>query len=120
MSAFARAVAKLHAGPMAIAAAFHRAVGETWTPLRVIETSASEETGSARSRAKTVEIQAADLADGPPLRNDFVEITPTLYRIDDAEPDTLGLSYACRLALASAQEILTIGTSDVGGSDGIG
>jgi hypothetical protein len=105
MSAFDGAMATLLTDPnMAVAAEWRAAAGGTWRPLRVMLTSAAQEIGAIGARGVALEavLRVADLAPDTPRRGDLLRrlSPPETWRIEEVEPDALGLSL--RLTLARA------------------
>ena len=105
MSAFDGAMAALLADPnMAIAAEWRAAAGGPWRPLPVVLTSAAQEIGAIGARGAALEavLRTTDLAPDTPRRGDLLRrlSPPETWRIEEAEPDALGLTW--RLTLARA------------------
>ena len=105
MSAFDGAMATLLTDPnMAVAAEWRAAAGGTWRPLRVMLTSAAQEIGAigARGVALQAVLRIADLSPDTPRRGDLLQrlSPPETWRIEEVEPDALGLTW--RLTLARA------------------
>ena len=105
MSAFDGAMAALLADPnMAIAAEWRAATGGPWRPLRVMLTTAAQEIGAIGARGVALEavLRVADLSPDTPRRGDLLRrlSPPETWRIEEVEPDALGLSL--RLTLARA------------------
>ena len=105
MSAFDGAMATLLTDPnMAVAAEWRAAAGGTWRPLRVMLTSAAQEIGAIGARGVALEavLRVADLSPDTPRRGDLLRrlSPPETWRIEEVEPDALGLSL--RLTLARA------------------
>jgi hypothetical protein len=105
MSAFDGAMAALLADPnMAVAAEWRAAAGGEWRPLRVILATAAQEIGAIGARGVALEavLRVADLSPDTLRRGDLLRrlSPPETWRIDEVEPDALGLSL--RLTLARA------------------
>ena len=105
MSAFDGAMATLLADPnMAVAAEWRAATGGPWQPLRVMLTTAAQEIGAIGARGVALEavLRVADLSPNTPRRGDLLRrlSPPETWRIEEVEPDALGLSL--RLTLARA------------------
>ena len=105
MSAFDAAMATLFADPnMAVAAEWRAAAGSPWRPIRVALTTAAQEIGAIGARGVALEavLRVADLSPDTPRRGDLLRrlSPPETWRIEEAEPDPLGLTW--RLTLARA------------------
>ena len=105
MSAFDGAMATLLTDPnIAVAAEWRAAAGGTWRPLRVMLTSAAQEIGAIGARGVALEavLRVADLSPDAPRRGDLLRrlSPPETWRIEEVEPDALGLTW--RLTLARA------------------
>jgi hypothetical protein len=105
MSAFDGAMATLLADPnMAVAAEWRAATGGPWQPLRVMLTTAAQEIGAIGARGVALEavLRVADISPDTPRRGDLLRrlSPPETWRIEEVEPDALGLSL--RLTLARA------------------
>jgi hypothetical protein len=105
MSAFDGAMATLLADPnMAVAAEWRAAAGGEWRPLRVMLATAAQEIGAIGARGAALEavLRVADLSPDTPRRGDLLRrlSPPETWRIEEVEPDALGLSL--RLTLARA------------------
>jgi hypothetical protein len=105
MSAFGDAMASLIADPnMAVAAEWRAAAGGPWRSLRVMLTTAAREIGAIGARGVALEavVRVADLSPDTPRRGDLLRrlSPPETWRIEEVEPDALGLSL--RLTLARA------------------
>jgi hypothetical protein len=89
---------------MAVAAEWRAAAGGTWRPLRVMLTSAAQEIGAIGARGVALEavVRVADLSPDTPRRGDLLRrlSPPETWRIEEVEPDALGLTW--RLTLARA------------------
>jgi hypothetical protein len=93
-AAFAAALATLHADPnMGTDAEWRAAAGGAWRPVRLGGP-------GARAGALKATLRAADLAPDTPRRGDLLRrlSPPETWRIEEVEPDPLGLSW--RLSLA--------------------
>ena len=106
MSAFDGAMAALLADPnMAIAVEWRAASGGPWRPLPVVLTSAAQEIGAIGARGAALEavLRSTDLAPDTPRRGDLLRrlSPPETWRIEEAEPDALGLTWRLTLARAS-------------------
>jgi hypothetical protein len=105
MSAFDGAMATLLADPnIAVAAEWRAAAGVEWRPLRVALTTAAQEIGAIGARGVALEavLRVADLSPDIPRRGDLLRrLSPSeTWRIEEVEPDALGLTL--RLTLARA------------------
>ena len=105
MSAFDGAMAALFADPnIAVAAEWRAAAGGPWRPLRVALTTAAQEIGTIGARGVALEavLRVADISPDTPRRGDMLRrlSPPANLRIEEVEPDALGLTL--RLTLARA------------------
>ena len=105
MSAFDGAMVTLLADPnMAVAAEWRAAAGGPLRSLRVMLTTAAQEIGAIGARGVALEavLRVADLSPNTPRRGDLLRrlSPPETWRIEEVEPDALGLSL--RLTLARA------------------
>jgi len=105
MSVFDGAMATLLADPnMAVAAEWRAAAGGEWQPLRVMLATAAQEIGAIGARGVALEavLRIADLSPDTPRRGDLLRrlSPPETWRIEEVEPDALGLTL--RLTLARA------------------
>lgn len=96
MTVFATALATLHADPNLGEAAHFRRPPYTWQAVTIIRQQPNDLMGNARAGALLVDVLASEVADLP-MRGDEIRIGSTVYRVEDAEPDALGLSYRCTL-----------------------
>jgi hypothetical protein len=89
---------------MAVAAEWRAAAGGPWRSLRVMLTTAAQEIGAIGARGVALEavLRVADLSPNTPRRGDLLRrlSPPETWRIEEVEPDALGLSL--RLTLARA------------------
>ena len=105
MSAFAAALAAVHADTnIGTPADFRRPPG-SWVPARVVLSRPADAMGGlgglgTRAGNLTATIVAGDITPLEPQRGDEVLLNGTVHRVDDAERDPLGLSW--RLILAEA------------------
>lgn len=105
MSAFAAALAAVHADTnIGTPADFRRPPG-SWVPARVVLSRPADAMGGlgglgTRAGSLTATIIAGDITPLEPQRGDEVLLNGTVHRVDDAERDPLGLSW--RLILAEA------------------
>ena len=103
MSAFESMMATVNADPnFGTVAQFRRPPG-AWTPAVAVVSRPSDAMGGlggigARAGSLTATILTGDVAPLEPQRGDELQLDGTTYRIDDAEPDVLRLSW--RLVLA--------------------
>jgi hypothetical protein len=103
VSAFASALAVLHADPnMATDAEFRRPPGN-WTALRILLSKPADEVpgfGSPGGRAGTIEatVLAADCTPLSPARGDEMRIASVVHRVEAVDRDALGLSWRLTLA----------------------
>ena len=105
MSAFAAALAAVHADTnIGTPADFRRPPG-SWVPARVVLSRPADAIGGlgglgTRAGSLAATIVAGDITPLEPQRGDEVLLNGTVHRVDDAERDPLGLSW--RLILAEA------------------
>ena len=105
MSAFAAALAAVHADTnIGTPADFRRPPG-SWVPARVVLSRPADAMGGlgglgTRAGSLAATIIAGDITPLEPQRGDEVLLNGTVHRVDDAERDPLGLSW--RLILAEA------------------
>lgn len=105
MSAFAAALAAVHADTnIGTPADFRRPPG-SWVPARVVLSRPADAMGGlgglgTRAGSLAATIVAGDITPLEPQRGDEVLLNGTVHRVDDAERDPLGLSW--RLILAEA------------------
>ena len=107
MSAFAAALATLHADPnLGTDAEWRAAAGGPWKPLRVVVNQPADVVpglrgGSARAVTSEITVLATEMAPDAPRRGDLVRrLSPlTIWKVEEVEPDALGLSW--RLGLAA-------------------
>jgi hypothetical protein len=103
MSAFAAALAAVHADTnIGTPADFRRPPGP-WVPARMVLSRPTDTIGGlaglgTRAGSLTATILAGDIAPLEPQRGDEVRIGTAVHRVEDAERDPLGLSW--RLILA--------------------
>ena len=103
MSAFAAALAAVHADAnIGVPADFRRPPGP-WVPARVMLSRPTDTIGGlgglgTRAGSLAATILAGDVAPLEPQRGDEVLLSGAVHRVDDAERDPLGLSW--RLILA--------------------
>jgi hypothetical protein len=105
-AAFAAALATLHADPnMATDAEWRAAGGGTWRPVRVLLSAPADDVAGlggpgARAGALEATLRAAELAPDTPRRGDLLRrlLPPETWKVEEVEPDPLGLSW--RLSLA--------------------
>jgi hypothetical protein len=103
MSAFAQALAAIHADTNVGTPADYRRPPGPWVPARVVLSSPTDSIGGlgglgTRAGSIAATILAGDIAPLEPQRGDEVLLNGIVYRVDDAERDALGLSW--RLILA--------------------
>jgi len=114
MSVFAAALATLHADAnLAEAGSFRRPPG-AWAAVRVIRSDPSAvAAGLGQLGARAVALQADVLTAAitvAPARGDELKLGTVTYRVEEAEPDSLGLSYRLSLARVSEDPIPVVGT----------
>ena len=102
MSAFTAALAALHADPNMAEAGHYRRPPWPWAPTRIVRTAPTDLVGGlggpgARAGALSVDVLAAALATTP-QRGDEVRLGTNVYTVEDAERDTLGLSWRLTLS----------------------
>lgn len=108
-TAFAAALATLHADPnMATDAEWRAAAGGAWRPVRVLLSTPSDdvaELGGTGARAGALEatLRTAELAPDTPRRGDLLRrLSPSeTWKVEEVDPDMLGLSWRLSLARAS-------------------
>jgi len=106
MSVFDLAMATLTADRnMAVEAEWRAASGAPWRPVRVLLSTPSDTVAGlggpgARAGALEATLRAADLAPDTPRRGDLLRrlSPPETWKVEEVEPDPLGLSW--RLSLA--------------------
>jgi hypothetical protein len=105
MSAFAAALAAVHADTnFGVPADFRRPPGP-WVPARVVLSRPTDTIGGlgglgTRAGSVAATILAGDITPLEPQRGDEVLLNGVTHRVDDAERDPLGLSW--RLILAES------------------
>ena len=105
-AAFAAALATLHADPnMGTDAEWRMAAGGAWHPVRILLSAPADDVaglGGAGARAGALEatLRAAELVPDTPRRGDLLRrlSPPETWKVEEVEPDPLGLSW--RLSLA--------------------
>lgn len=105
-SAFAAALATLHADPnIGTDAEWRAAGGGPWRPVRVLLSTPSDDVAGlggpgVRAGALEATLRAAELAPDTPRRGDLLRrlSPPETWKVEDVEPDPLGLCW--RLSLA--------------------
>ncbi|MGG5819639.1 head-tail joining protein [Falsiroseomonas sp. HW251] len=105
-TAFDAALASLHADPnMGTDAEWRAAAGGAWRPLRVLLSAPADAVaglGGPGGRAVALEatLRVADLVPDAPRRGDLLRrlSPPETWKIEDVEPDPLGLSWRVSLA----------------------
>ncbi len=102
MTAFAVARATLHADPNMAEPASYRRPPWPWASARIIRTAPNEIMGGlggpgARAGYLYADVLTAALA-YTPQRGDEVKLGATVYTVEDAERDTLGLSWRLTLS----------------------
>jgi hypothetical protein len=102
MSAFAAALATLHADPNMAEAGQYRRPPWPWAPARIIRTAPNADMGGlggpgARAGYLYADVPVAALA-YTPQRGDEVKLGAVVYTVEDAERDTLGLSWRLTLS----------------------
>jgi hypothetical protein len=108
-AAFATALATLHADPnMATEAEWRAAAGGAWRPVRVLLSTPSDDVaglGGPGGRAQALEatLRTAELAPDTPRRGDLLRrlSPPETWKVEEVEPDPLGLSWHLSLARSS-------------------
>lgn len=102
MTAFATALATLHADPNMAVAAQYRRPSYTWQSIRVILSQPVDPvTGDTIAVSRQADILTADVRDEPG-RGDELRIGDVTYKVESAEGDVLGLSW--RVTLSSPAE----------------
>jgi hypothetical protein len=98
VTAFAAALADLHADEdLSVAASFRRPP-YTWQSCRVILSQPTDITGAARAGTVQADILAADITDEP-QHGDELLVGAITYTIGDAERDPQALSWRCQLSI---------------------
>ena len=105
-SAFAAALATLHADPnMGTDAEWRAATGGAWRPVRALLSAPADDVAGlggpgARAGAVKATLRAAEVAPDTPRRGDLLRrlSPPETWKVEEVEPDPLGLSW--RLSLA--------------------
>jgi hypothetical protein len=105
-AAFAAALATLHADPnMGTDAEWRAAAGGAWRPVRMLLSAPADDVAAlsglgARAGALAATLRAAELAPETPRRGDQLRrlSPPETWKVEEVEPDPLGLSW--RLSLA--------------------
>ena len=108
-SAFAAALASLHADPnMGTDAEWRTAAGGAWRPVRVLLSAPSDDVvslGGPGGRAQALEatLRASELAPDTPRRGDLLRrlSPPETWKVEEVNPDPLGLSWRLSLARSS-------------------
>jgi hypothetical protein len=108
-SAFATALATLHADPnMATEAEWRAAAGGAWRPVRVLLSAPSDDVGAlggpgGRAQALEATLRTAELAPDTPRRGDLLRrlSPPETWKVEEVDPDPLGLSWRLSLARSS-------------------
>jgi hypothetical protein len=111
MSAFAGAMAALHADPnIGRDAQYRRSPGD-WVAIRVVRSAPDDLLpglgGGARGRAGSLSVTVtadalAAIGALPPQRGDEVLLAGVTYRVEDSEADVLGVTWRLTLATAPA------------------
>lgn len=96
MTVFSTALATLHSDPNLGESAAFRRPPYTWQSVTVIRQQPNDLMGNARAGGLMVDVLASQVTDLP-MRGDEIRLGTTVYRVEDAEPDTLGLSYRLTL-----------------------
>jgi hypothetical protein len=105
-AAFAAALATLHADPnMGTDAEWRAATGAAWRPVRVLLSAPADDVAGlggpgARAGALKATLRAADLVPDTPRRGDLLRrlSPPETWKVEEVEPDPLGLSWLLSLA----------------------
>jgi hypothetical protein len=102
MSAFAAALAALHADPNMAEAGYYRRPPWPWAPTRIVRTAPNDVMASlgspgARAGSLSVDVLAAALTTTP-QRGDELKLGTIVYTVEDSERDTLGLSWRLTLS----------------------
>ena len=97
MNAFAAALGALHADPnLGVDGEFRRPPAD-WKPARFIRAQPSEDLGTARARTFMLDILAAEIS-VTPVKGDRIRIAGVIRKVEEAEPDDLGLSWRLTLS----------------------
>lgn len=99
MTAFATAMATLHADPNLGTPAQYRRPPFTWQTCRVIRSQPVDGFGNAIAGSQQADILAADITEAP-QNGDELRMDGVTYVIESAERDVLGLSWRCVLSAA--------------------
>lgn len=97
MSVFDIALATLHDDPNLGVVVQFRRPPYAWQPVRVILSQPTDMIGTARAGTLQAEIRAAAVSESP-RRGDELRIDATVYTVEDAERDALGLSWRLTLS----------------------
>jgi len=97
MSAFASAMAALHADTNMGADAQFRRPPLAWVPVRILLSQPTETFGTARAGTVHADVLVSALTDTP-QRGDELRVLTTTYAVEAAERDALGLSWRLTLA----------------------
>lgn len=102
MTAFATALATLHADPNMAVAAQYRRPSYTWQSIRVIMSQPVDPvTGDTIAGSRQADVLTADVRDDPGP-GDELRVGDVTYKVESAEGDALGLSW--RVTLSSPAE----------------
>ena len=101
MTAFATALATLHADPNMGTAAEFRRPPYIWSSVRVILGQPTDAFGNVVAGSMQADIRAADVTD-PPAKGDELRIGAAVYTVEMATRDDLALSW--RLTLSEPAE----------------
>ena len=108
-AAFAAALATLHADPnMGTDAEWRAAAGGAWRPVRALLSAPADDVASlsgpgARATGLQATLRAAELAPDTPRRGDLLRrlSPPEAWKVEEVDPDPLGLSWRLSLARSS-------------------
>ncbi|CAH2606534.1 conserved protein of unknown function (plasmid) [Rhodovastum atsumiense] len=99
LTAFDRAARLLHRDRNVGTDAEYRKPNTAWVPLRIVVSRSSNDLGTARGDAISADILTTDAA---PRRGDELRIGGTVYRIEEVEPDGIGVSVRCTLGTVAS------------------
>jgi hypothetical protein len=97
VTAFATALATLHADPNMGTAAEFRRPSYTWSSVRVILSQPTDAFGNTVAGTLQADIQASAVTHTP-QHGDELRIGATTYTVETAERDALGLSWRLQLS----------------------
>lgn len=91
--------------------------GGAWTSISAILSTPSDLVGTrGRALAREALVQASDIPGGAAQRGDNIRIGAQIYKIEQADPDTIGATVTLILAPVAGTGGFIAGVSDVGGT----